>query len=284
MSPIPSAASTPPTEVGSFLSRDGLRLAWYRWDPAVSARGTVCLGHGHGEHAGRYYHVAQAFVDAGFVFLAFDWRGHGRSEGKRGHAPSLASMLDDYGRLLALASVRPRFAYGHSLGGLLVLVRALAEPAGISGVIATGPWIRLAFPAPRSKVWMGRALKGILPAMTVSTGLEQAALSRYAEVVAAYASDPLVHDRLSFRLGIEILDEGQRLLAQADRVHLPLLLMHGEADRIMDPAATREFSERAGSPDKTLRLWPGMFHEIHNEPGWEKVVEASTGWVAAHAG
>jgi alpha-beta hydrolase superfamily lysophospholipase len=238
MSPIPPPASSPPTQVGDFVSQDGLRLVWYRWDPAGNARGTICLGHGQGEHAGRYHHVAQAFVRAGFVFLAFDWRGHGRSEGPRGHAPSLDSLLDDFGRLLALATARPCIAYGHSMGGLFVLARALAVPEGIHGVIATSPWLRLAFPAPRVKVYMGKMLKGILPSMVVSTGLEQPALSRDAAVVADYAADPLVHDLLSFRLGIDILETGERLLAHSGDFRLPLLLMHGERDRILDVKAT----------------------------------------------
>ena len=283
MSPIPPPSDFPPTSEGRILSQDGLRLAWFRWDPPGVPRGTICLGHGHGEHAARYHHVAQAFVRAGFAFLALDWRGHGRSEGPHGHSPSLGQMVEDFGQLLAVASVRPLFAYGHSLGGLLVLIRGLTDPTGLHGVIASSPWLRLAFPAPAFKVLMGRMLKGILPSMTVSTGLEQAALSQDPAVVAAYAGDPLVHDRLSFRLGLDILDAGERVLARASEFRLPLLLTHGEADRIIDPKATQEFFERAGSPDKALRLWPGLYHETHNEPEWEKVVEVSTGWAVAHA-
>ncbi len=283
MSPIPPPSNFPPTDQGRFLSQDGLGLAWFRWDPPGAPRGTVCLAHGHGEHAGRYHHVARAFVRAGFVFLAFDWRGHGRSEGIRGHSPSLERMLDDVGRFLSMASARPRLAYGHSTGGLLILLRALTDPAGIQGVIATSPWLRLAFPAPPFKVLMGRLLKGIFPSMTVATGLEQAALSHDAPVVAAYAADPLVHDRMSFRLGIDLLTGGERALAHAGEFRLPILLMHGEADRVTDARATREFFEKVSSTDKTLRLWPGLYHETHNEIEWEQVVEVSTGWALAHA-
>jgi alpha-beta hydrolase superfamily lysophospholipase len=154
----------------------------------------------------------------------------------------------------------------------LFVLACLAVPERIHGVIATSPWLRLAFPAPRVKVFMGKMLKGILPSMAVSTGLEQPALSRDAAVVADYAADPLVHDLLSFRLGIDILETGERLLAHSGDFRLPLLLMHGESDRILDVKATVEFFEGAGSTDKTLRLWPGLFHE-DNEPEWEKVVE-----------
>lgn len=284
MSPVPAPSTNPPGEEGRLIAGDGISLAWYRWDPIGQARGTVCLTHGHGEHAGRYTHVARAFTQAGFVFLAFDLRGHGRSGGPRGHAPSYRQMLDDLDLILRMAPARPCIAYGHSMGGQFVLNRVLADPAGIDAVIVTSPWLRLAFPAPPVKVFLGRTLYAIAPSKTLPTDLEQAALSHDQAVVAAYAGDPLVHDRISFRLGIDLLDGGERALAQAADFRLPVLLMHGSQDRIIDPQATQLFYDRAGSPDKTLRLWPGLFHETHNEVGWEKVVEVSTGWALAHAG
>src|SRR3972149_3420307 len=237
MSPVPSPASNPPSEAGRISAAGGGALAWYRGDPAGKARGTVGLAHGHGEHAGRYHHVARSFPEAGFVFLAFDLRGHGRSGGPRGHAPSYRQVLDDIGLILRLAPARPCLAYGHSMGGQFVLNRALTDPAGIDGVIVTSPWLRLAFPAPALKVFLGRTLNGIFPAMTLPTGLEQAALSHDPAVVAAYAADPLVHDRISFRLGIDLLDGGERALAQAQALRLPVLLMHGSGAPPLRPPA-----------------------------------------------
>ena len=284
MSPVPAPSSNPPSEEGRLAAGDGVQLAWVRWDPAGPARGTICLVHGHGEHTGRYHHVAAAFTEAGFVFLAFDQRGHGRSGGPRGHSPSYARALDDIGLLLRMAPARPSIAYGHSMGGQLVLSRVLTDPAGIDAVIATSPWLRLAFPAPAVKVLLGRTLYAVVPAKTLPTGIELAALSHDPAVVAAYAADPLVHDRISFRLGIDLLDGGNRALVQAGAFRLPVLLMHGSADRIIDPRATQLFFDRAGSDDKTVRIWPGLFHETHNEAEWKKVVAVSTGWARAHAG
>jgi alpha-beta hydrolase superfamily lysophospholipase len=170
------------------------------------------------------------------------------------------------------------------MGGQQVLSRGLENPDGLDGVIATSPWFRLAFPAPRPKVFLGRTLQSVVPSFTLASGLDQPSLSRDPAVVAAYASDPLVHDRISFRLGLDLLDGGQRLLSQAEAFRLPVLLMHGSADCLIDPEATRLFYEDAASLDKTLRVWPGLLHETHNEPEWQDVVQVSTGWALAHAG
>lgn len=283
MPPIPSSALAAVTERGSIPTQDGLRLAWYRWDPPRKPLGTVCLVHGLGEHAGRYHHVAGAFTAAGFTFLAFDLRGHGNSEGPRGHSPSYDHLLDDYRRVLKTAS-GPTIAYGHSMGGQIAINLERADPGGIAGLIVTSPWLRLAFPAPVIKVALGRSLKSILPRVTLPSGLEVAALSRDPEVPKAYAADPLVHDRLSFRMGIDLLDGSKEALRLAAAFRLPVLLAHGDSDRIMDHHATVEFHATAGSADKTLRLYPGLWHEPHNEPEWKQVLADLTGWAAAHVG
>lgn len=281
---MPPPSIPPATERGGLTASDGLRLAWYRWDPAGRPRGTVCIAHGLREHSERYRHVAGAFADAGFVVFAFDWRGHGRSEGPRGHAPSYAQLLDDYGRLVGMATATPKFAYGHSMGGQIILNYGRLHPKGLDGVIATGPWLRLAFPAPAVKVLLGRILSPILPKGALPTGLKVASLSRDPEVVRAYQADPLIHDKLSFRLGITMLDGGEEVLTHAADFRLPVLVAHGDADRIIDPRSTEAFYTRAGSSDKTLRLYQGFYHEIHNEPEWARVLGDLTGWATERAG
>jgi alpha-beta hydrolase superfamily lysophospholipase len=192
-------------------------------------------------------------------------------------------MLDDYGLILSQAPSPPVFAYGHSLGGLVVLTYVQSGGTGMQAAIVTAPWLRLSFPAPATKVMVARSLVRILPAMTMATGLEQAAVSRDPAVVAAYAADPLVHDRLSFRLGVDLLDGGERALDRAGDFRLPVLLMHGGADRLTDPKASQLFYERAASADKTFRLWPGAYHEIHNDLEWEQVLEVATDWARPRA-
>ncbi len=264
---------------------DGLNLFVQEWAPDSKPRAVVCLVHGHGEHIGRYAHVAEALTSAGFALHGFDLRGHGKSEGARGHASSYDALLDDIERFLQQAAESqprlPRFLYGHSMGGNLVINYALRRKPSLAGVIATGPWLRLAFEPPTIKVALGRMMNRVFPAFTQASGLETAALSRDAEVVRAYENDPLVHDKISARLFVTMYESGLWALEHAAEFPLPLLLMHGSADRLTSAQASEEFARKAGDR-VTLRIWEGWYHEIHNEPEKEKVFHLMIDWLSGH--
>jgi acylglycerol lipase len=269
---------------------DGLSLYFQGWEPESQPAAAVCLVHGLGEHSGRYAHVAAALNEAGYALLGMDLRGHGRSGGQRGHTPTCDAMLDDIDQLLVEAATRypdrPRFLYGHSLGGGLVLCHALrrASPArgnvsgDVAGVIATGPTLRTAFTPPAWKVAAGKVTYNLLPALSMPNGLDRSALSRDPQVVERYNSDPLVHDRLSARLGMDILRNGERALEDAARSPVPLLLMHGADDRITSAEASREFAQRSDA-NCTLKIWDGLYHEIHNEPEKQEVLAYMIRWM-----
>lgn len=278
-------------------SRDDLSFYFRDWQPETPSKAVVCLVHGLGEHTGRYAHVAAALNDAGYAVLGFDLRGHGKSGGRRGHISSYDALIADIGRLLDEAAARypglPRFLYGHSLGGSLVLNFALrrrnlssspgVEDPGadhtVAGMIATSPFLRTAFTPPPVKLALGKLLYSLYPAFLLSNGLERAALSRDPEVVRAYGSDPLVHDRMSARLGLEMLQAGERALARAEEFPpLPLLLVHGTADRLTSAKATQEFATKVPG-DCTLKLWEGFYHETHNEPEKSDVLGFMVDWL-----
>jgi len=247
---------------------DGLWLYAQGWRPETELKGVICLVHGLGEHSGRYGHLATFLNQAGYALLAFDLRGHGKSEGQRGHAPSYAALLDDIAHLLEEAAKRyphrPRFLYGHSLGGNLVIMYALRRRPQLAGVIATGPLFRPAFEPPAWKMALARIMYRLWPTLSLPNGLDRQALSRDPEVVRGYNDDPLVHDRLSARLGMDMLQAGLWSLGRAAEFPLPLLLMHGGADRVCSPQASREFAAQVGHRC-ALRIWEGFYHEIHNE-------------------
>lgn len=265
---------------------DGVDLYFQEWRPEDRARAVVCLVHGLGEHSGRYGHVAAHLNEAGYAVVAFDQRGHGRSGGPRGHSPSHTTTLDDIGLLLAEANARypelQKHLYGHSLGGGMVINYALRRRPDIRSVIATSPALRQATPAPQWKTAFGKLLRDIRPEMQVSNGLDLSGISRDPEVIRAYRADPLVHDRVSARLGTDTLASGEWALVHAGEFPLPLLLIHGSADRITCPKASREFADHAGDCC-TFVLLDGCYHETHNEPDAHLALDAITGWLDSHS-
>jgi len=263
-------------------SSDSLTLQGRRWEPEGEVSSVVCLLHGLGEHCGRYNHMAEAFNRNGVAMLAFDLRGHGRSEGRRGHAPGYAMLMSDIGKLLNKAAKhypeRPCFLYGHSLGGNLAICYVLKNRPSLAGVIASAPLLRLAYKPSVWKTGIMRGLRAIRFNRSLRSGLDDTALSRDLNVVRTYRNDPLTHDLISARLAMDMLRYGQWNLKHAAEFPLPLLLMHGESDRITSVAASVEFAERLGHRCD-LKIWDGLDHELHNEPEQAQVFSFVTEWI-----
>jgi alpha-beta hydrolase superfamily lysophospholipase len=241
--------------------------------------------HGLGEHTGRYAHVAAALNEAGYAVLGCDLRGHGKSEGLRGHTPSYDALMDDIGRLLDEAAQRypgkSRFIYGHSLGGNLVLNYTLRRKPPLAGVVSTSPAIRVANPLPVTQLTLAKVMNKLQPTMQMPNGLALDNLARDPEVIRAYKSDPLVHNKISVRLAVEMLQAGEWALAHAAEFPLPLLLVHGTADELTSAAATQEFAGKVRG-DCTLKLWDGFYHETHNEPEKAEVLRFMVAWIGSH--
>ena len=263
-----------------ITASDGLALYWQAWDPEGSARGTLCLVHGLGEHSGRYGHVAEHLTEHGLSLHAIDLRGHGRSAGPRGHTPSLQQWLDDIQHLIERApATSPRFLYGHSIGGALALAYGLRTPEQLAGIIATGPSLRRKFEVPAIKTILGKLLANVWPTFAQHSGLDPHDISRDPEIVQAYREDPLVHDWATARLFIDATFAGEDALAHAANFTLPVLIMVGDEDRIVEPSACEAFHRLAGSTDKTLRIWQHLHHEVHNEPEKVLVLEEMIEWI-----
>jgi alpha-beta hydrolase superfamily lysophospholipase len=265
-----------------ITTTDGLKLHGRQWEPTSTARSVIFIIHGLGEHCGRYEHAAKALTHEGFAVFAFDLRGHGQSEGKRGHAPGYEQLMSDISQCLKKAQQQhptlPVFLYGHSLGGNLVIQYALRKRPDPAGVIASSPLFRPAFIPPAWKTALMNLAVGITPSVCLPTGLDTNALSQDAEVVRAYQSDPLVHDRISLRLAKDMLAAGEWNRTHAAEFPCPLLLMHGDADRITSAQASREFAAQANE-QCTFKLWPGLFHELHNEPQQIEVLTRIIAWI-----
>ena len=261
---------------------DGIELHERRWLPESGCRAVVCLVHGLGEHSGRYRHVGEAFAGKGIGVYTYDSRGHGRSGGRRSHTPSYDALLDDVGLLIATAQAEQPgvllFLYGHSLGGALVINHVLRRESPVRGAIASAPALRPGFEPPGWKLAIGRLAARLWPTLRLASELDPTAISRDPAVVEQYLNDPLMNRSLTAALGIAVIEEGERALAEAHTLSVPLLLMHGTGDRLTDVEASRTFAAAAGDLC-TLRLFDGLYHEPHNEPEKADVFECVFDWI-----
>jgi len=267
---------------------DGIMFFTQGWEPDTDPKALIALVHGLGEHTGRYAHVGKVMTDAGYAMVGFDLRGHGKSGGARGHFPSLSTVMQDIKEFLVFLAQRypelPQFLYGHSLGGLLVLTFALKDNAGVKGVIATGPGLRSPIHDQKSKVAMAKLLGSLVPSIQLSSDLEVTALSRDQNVVKAYVNDPLVHDRMSLGFGKAGLDATDQVFNHAAEFPVPLLIMHSKIDKITYSSGSEDFARlvaEAGN-DVTLKLWEGLYHELHNEPEKAEVFAFMAEWLDKH--
>jgi alpha-beta hydrolase superfamily lysophospholipase len=265
-----------------FKTFDGLSLFGQSWQPEDQPRAVVCLVHGLGEHSGHYAHVANSLIQAGYTLISFDLRGHGKSEGPRGHTPSYEALIWDISSLLEVVNKQfpqlPSFLYGHSLGGNLVLNYVLRRQSHFKGVIVTDPWLRLAFEPPRFKIILAQITNYIWPSFSQKSGLNTETISRDPEVVYAYENDPLAHDHVSARMFIGSYQAGQWALEHASEFSIPLLLMHGGDDKIISVKASGEFADQI-SENCTFKIWDGLYHDIHNEPEKEEVFKFLIDWL-----
>jgi acylglycerol lipase len=258
------------------------------WEPDTKPKALVALIHGLGEHTGRYEHVAKAMTSAGYAMVGFDLRGHGKSGGIRGHFPSWDAVMQDIKSFFVFLTERypeiPHFIYGHSLGGLLVLNYSLKNSAGLKGVIVTSPGLRSPLTEQKLKLFLVKVLGSLAPTALLPSGLETAAISHDPNVIKKYTSDSLNHDRVSLAFGKTGLIATNYAWSHAGEFQLPLLLMHGTGDRITYSHGSADFARLAAKNNQnvTLKLWDGLYHELHNEPEQEQVIQFMIDWLNAH--
>jgi alpha-beta hydrolase superfamily lysophospholipase len=263
-----------------WQSKDGLQFFAQDWHPDGDARAAVALVHGLGEHSSRYEHVANYFNQHGLAVVAMDLRGHGRTGGKRGHG-SYDMIMEDIDRLLLETAQRypgiPIILYGHSLGGAMVLYYSLKRQPKIKGVICTSPGL---IPAqdPGGKILLARIMSALAPSFQIENGLDVSGLSHDAVVAKAYQADPLVHGKISARLGLDLIEDGKWIIENAPEFSLPLLLLQGSADRLVNPIGAKQFAPKVKNNIR-FKLYDGWYHELHNEVEKEIVLHDMVAWV-----
>ena len=245
-------------------------------------KGVVVLVHGFGEYSGRYIsNVIPCLVSSSLAVVTYDNVGHGKSSGKRGHCPSYEVLLDILNEAIENAvEVYPNvpiFLYGHSMGGNLVLNYAMRRKTKVRGIVATSPYLRLAFQPPKWKMLLGKFMLKIMPSITLPSGLDPNGISRIPEEVEKYKNDPLVHDQVSPMFSFPIMDAGEWAIENASKLSIKTLLTHGTADQIIDHKATQEFHQN--SNNTTSKLYEGGFHELHYDLCSDEMLTAITSWL-----
>lgn len=248
----------------SLSAADGTRLALTQW-PGEAKRGTVLIVHGLGEHAGRYAHVAAWLAERGFATIAYDHRGHGRSEGARGVTPAPAALTEDLG--LVVNAVRPKqgrfIILGHSMGGAIAAEYVARRIRSADLLILSSPALKARLTlVDRAQLAVGLAL---LPSLAQSNKLDATGIAHDPATVQAYLDDPLVHDRISARLAKGILDAAEVALAAAPKWSTPTLLVYGGSDRLVDPAGSDAFAASAPREVVESKRFAALYHEILNE-------------------
>lgn len=269
----------------AYASFDGMKLSGYLWEPEDKPKALINLVHGFGEYCDRYNHWAMKFTEKGFIVHAIDYRGHGKSDGRRGYVGSFDHYLNDVDILIKeskkLYPELPQFIYGHSLGGNIVTNYILKRKNNFVGAVISSPWYQLAFDPSALSLLLARVIKRVFPKYTQNAKLDVKGLSHDQDLVNKYLTDPLVHEKISVRMFFEIYNAGQWVLNSPDKLNNSVLLQHGTGDSITSYKASKEFFEKAKSLGKDIEYkeWEGLYHELHNEVERDEIFEYVNNWI-----
>ena len=243
----------------------------------------IVLVHGMGEHSKRYEKfVIPFFNNKSISVITYDQFGHGKTEGKRGHNPGFDAVLECVDEMLKKAEIlfanKPVFLYGHSMGGNVVTNYVLRKESNLKGVIATSPFLRLAFSPSEWKLAIGKALLKFAPSVTMGNELDIDAISRDKEAIEEYKNDRMIHDKISPNYSVVFIETGEWAIENADRLKIPMLLMHGTGDRITSYKGSKAFAKNAKDL-VDLQLFENGYHELHNDINKKEVLEQIMIWI-----
>ncbi len=270
---------------GWFQSADGTRLLWRRKCPKGDVRATLLFVHGLAEHSGRYAHVVERFAAVGYDCWAVDYRCHGESPGLRVHIDRFDEFDDDVAaahRMVRDAVPnRPLVLVGHSQGGLLVLRYATDQPVGIDGIIVSSPFLAMHPDSKPTAVlqMVANIVSTFSSKLMFSKVADPSFLSRTPGVAESYEADPLVSSTVSARWFTEVMRAQLETREMAGRLAVPALIMQSGDDRLVDPAVTRNWAAQAPAELVEYVEWPGLYHEMFNEPEREQVFERMESWL-----
>ncbi len=271
---------------GVFMGVRGAGLYYQGWLPEGEVRAVLLIVHGLAEHSGRYMNLVDRFVPLGYAVYGIDHVGHGRSEGRRLYVERFVDYTEPLRTYTDMVRRwqpdKPVFLVGHSMGGLIGALHLIDHQTELAGAVLSGPAVKVPGNISPATMAAGRMLSALVPKVGLVL-LEAEGVSSDPAVVAAYLADPLVcRGKITARLGAEMLGAMERVGAEANRITLPVLILQGGADRLVDPSGAQMLFEKVASSDKKLIVYEGFFHEVFNEPQHDRVFSDVEQWLERH--
>lgn len=269
-----------------WKTEDGLKIYSQFWKPDGETKAVICLVHGLGEHSSRYEPFSHFMAEKGYAVYGFDLRGHGKSEGKRGHTPSYEAFLNDITKLLQSSKEifpgKDIFLFGHSMGGNLVINYVLRYNPAIKGVILTGPWLKETQPPHEFLIKAARIVDKVYPQFTTHNRIKSETIVQEEDTEVEekdkHEKDPLLHPWITIHTYLTVKDASMWVLENASKFKYPLLLMHGSSDKVTSPEGSTEFARKLKCK-YTLKIWDDLNHKIHVEPLRNEIYSFIYNWV-----
>jgi len=272
----------------TFTGQKGCKI-FFRMFEAPDERARMVIAHGLGEHSGRYKNLVEQLVPMGISLWIPDFRGHGKSQGKRGHVLSFNEYVADLTGMLEMAHQgkpdnKKMFLLGHSMGGIIALTLAQGSHKMIDGLIVSSPLIGMVIDVPLLKKLMGKVMSFLYPGLSLKNELDPSKISKDGDVVKAYIDDTMVHSRVSARWFTETMAAMEGIRTSMSGLEIPFLMQLAGDDYLVKTASSRTFFKRLKARDKTLYEYKELYHEIYNAPNDQraKVLRDLTTWLDAH--
>ncbi|MGZ3615105.1 MAG: alpha/beta hydrolase [Thermodesulfobacteriota bacterium] len=268
---------------GFFKGVRDTRIYFQNWLPEGEPKAILLIVHGLAEHSGRYMNLVNHLVPLGYAVHGFDHPGHGKSDGTRVYVERFEDYTDTIKVYFdRMRPAKPVFLVGHSMGGLIAALYLLDHQREMTGAVLSGPAVKVPGKITPTTVLVGKIFSALMPRFGL-LGLDAEGVSRDPAVVQAYINDPLVHSgKITARLAAEMLKAMQHISAQASKITLPIMIVQGTADRLVDPAGARMLYDAVGSADKEIKIYEGFYHEVFNEPERERVLHDVERWIEVH--
>lgn len=271
---------------GTFKGVRDASIYYQCWLPEGESRAVLLIVHGLAEHSGRYMNVVNYFVPLGYAVYGVDHVGHGKSSGTRVYVERFEDYTDTlktyFDMVRRWQADKPIFLVGHSMGGLIGAVYLLDHQAELTGAVLSGPAAKVHGSVSPAVIFVGKLISVLMPKLGL-IGLEAEGVSRDPAVVQAYVNDPLVcRGKVTARLSAELVKAIRRVAAEATKITLPILILQGSADRLVDPKGAQILYDAVSSADKTIKIYDGLYHEVYNEPEHGQVLGDVKAWLETH--